>query len=223
MKKPLSFFFFLAVAWLFTSGAPVTKSHTASAVFKGKKTVVLDAGHGGEDFGAHSKKNHYEEKKLTLTTTKMVQNYLEQMGYKVILTRSYDTFVALEKRAEIANKANADIFVSIHYNHAPSQEAEGIEIYYYRDEKNPEAPRLVESKKLADRVLKRIVQHTEASSRGVRKANFVVIRKAAMPAILVEGGFLSNPGERKRILELAYRRYLAYGIAAGINHYLEEK
>lgn len=190
---------------------------------KKQTLIVLDAGHGGKDFGTHSKKNHYEEKKLTLMTTQMVQNYLKQMGYEVALTRSHDTFIALEKRAEIANKLEADLFVSIHYNHAPSVEAEGIEVYCYRDEKNPTSTRLVESKKLADKVLNLVVKHTNATSRGVRKANFAVIRETKMPAILIEGGFLSNPQERKKILELPYRRYLAFGIASGIDRYLGGK
>src|ERR1700733_4639028 len=87
--------------------------------------IIVDAGHGGKDAGASSKREKYEEKALTLETAFLISNYLEQIGYKTILTRSHDIYVPLHTRAEIANATDADLFVSIHYNYSSSQEAEG--------------------------------------------------------------------------------------------------
>lgn len=182
--------------------------------------IVIDAGHGGKDTGARSVKNGYEEKSLTLKTAQVVKTYLENLGYNVALTRTDDAFVELGKRAEMANELKADLFVSIHYNYSENSSAEGIEIFYFQDDKNPFSQRLVASKKLGEEMLRRIVKHTGASPRGVKRANFAVIRETKMPAILIEGGFLSNGHEREKIKEEHYRCYLAFSIARAIDHYL---
>jgi len=186
------------------------------------ETIVIDAGHGGKDTGALSEKNHYEEKQLTLVTARLIQKYLEEMGYETVLTRDGDNFIELSNRALLANSLKADLFVSIHYNFCETPDVEGIEVYYYKDQKNPSAQRLVASRHLGEEVLSRIVKHTGAQSRGIKTANFAVIRETTMPAILVEGGFLSHPGERERIKDHDYRCYLAWGIARGVDSYLEK-
>jgi len=205
--------------------APLPKATPAPkvAVSLPKKSakVVLDAGHGGKDPGAHSKKEHYEEKQLTLVTTKLVQKYLEEMGYHVLLTRENDSFLELSARAEKANSAKADLFVSIHYNFCEAKEVEGIEIFYYQDAKNP--GRVTASKKLGREVLSRIVKHTGAESRGVKPGNLAVVRETTMPAILIEGGFLSHAKERVKIQDSDYRCYLAWAIARGIDAYFLAK
>ena len=90
--------------------------------------IVLDPGHGGQDYGTYSSKaTKYQEKNLTLTATRMVKTYLEQMGYRVSMTRTNDTFVALDKRAAFANERTSKLFVSIHFNSAPNKQAEGVE------------------------------------------------------------------------------------------------
>lgn len=190
---------------------------------KKKELIVLDAGHGGKDTGTKSDKNNYLEKERTLKTAKIVKNYLEELGYTVSLTRSDDTFVPLTERAEIANELNASLFVSIHFNHCESPEVQGIEIFYYKDEKNPFSARLLASKKLGEEVLARITKHTGASSRGVKKANFAVVRETKMPAILIEGGFLSNSEERAKIKDDPYLCFLGWAIARGIDQYLQKK
>lgn len=189
-------------------------------VEKKREIIVLDAGHGGKDKGASSQKSHYEEKVLTLKTARLVKGYLESLGYPVILTRSSDVFLSLEERAELANTTGATLFISIHYNTAPDPKAEGVEVFYYKDDKEPKAHRLLSSKRLGESVLSTVVKHTGASPRGVKRANFAVIRKTQMPAILIEAGFLTNPKERDRIKSEAYLRYLSWGIAKGINCYL---
>lgn len=182
--------------------------------------VVIDAGHGGKDTGAHSEKNHYLEKQLTLQTARLVQQYLNEMGYQTFLTRDTDEFIELSSRAEFANSLKADLFVSVHYNYCSSPEVEGIEVYYHKGDKNSLTPRLSASKCLGQEVLARVIKHTGAQSRGVKTANFAVIRETQMPAILVECGFLSNPEEREKIKDTTYRCYLAWAIARGVDVYL---
>lgn len=183
--------------------------------------IVLDPGHGGRDLGTHSRKiPKYQEKHLTLATTKLVKNNLEKMGYKVSMTRTRDNFVALDKRSAFANDRDTELFVSIHYNSAPNKSAEGIEIFYYRSKENAE--RSKESKILAEAILKQIVKNTSAKSRGVKHGNLSVIRETMMPAVLVEGGFLTNEVEVKKIKNPHYMDQLAQGISDGIHSYLTQ-
>jgi len=185
------------------------------------ETIIVDAGHGGKDGGSISKRDNYEEKELTLATAFLIRSCLNQLGYKTVMTRNQDTFVPLDTRAEIANTLDADLFVSIHYNYSPNSDAKGVEVYYYKEEKNPPSTRIVKSKTLGDNVLKKIISTTGAESRGLKQANFAVIRETRMPAILVEAGFLSNQHEREKVRDPKYQRSIAWGIANGIDRYLE--
>lgn len=201
-----------------TAKRTLRKESSFSLVSK-KDIIIIDPGHGGEDFGTHSlTKPKYQEKYLNLSTALLVKEYLEKMGYKPILTRATDVFITLENRAEIANKRNADLFVSVHYNSAPSSQADGIEVYYYQSDKNPKRSKA--SKKLAEVTLKYVLENTKAKSRGVKNGNFAVIRETEMPAILVEGGFLTNEQEMDKIKDPTYMKSLAWGIAQGIDEFL---
>lgn len=184
------------------------------------EVIVLDAGHGGRDPGSMSHREDYEEKSLTLSTVFMVQDHLKKLGYKTVLTRNHDIYVPLHTRAEIANDLNANLFVSIHYNFSTSCDVEGVEVYVYKEEKTPNNTRIVQSKRLAQTMLCSVIERTGAHSRGVKQANFAVIRETQMPAILIEAGFLSNPHERDRIHDPQYLRQLSWGIAKGIDKYL---
>src|SRR5690606_18690146 len=110
------------------------------------------------------------------------------------MTRNTDDFIPLPKRVEIASQAKGNIFVSVHFNSSRSTEAQGIEVFFCDSKEN--RTRTNASKKLADSVLSKVIRRTTANSRGVKKGNFYVIRETEMPAILVEGGFISNPEER---------------------------
>ncbi len=178
--------------------------------------VVLDPGHGGFDIGA--KRANVEEKKLALKTASLVKHYLTRKGYRVILTRSRDTFIPLKKRISIANKTKSRLFVSLHYNAHTSPKPKGIEIYYYD---KGAVWRAKASKKLAESVLKHLIKRTKGVSRGVRKGNFHVIREANMPSILIEGGFITNPRERKQLQDPKYLRQIARSIAEGIDRYFK--
>lgn len=198
---------------------PVCDQQIKPPPFKLQKVIVIDPGHGGEDLGTQSTgKPRYKEKHLNLTTAKMLETYLQQMGYKTIMTRSNDTFLTLEKRAEIANKVKCDLFISVHYNSAPAKQAYGVEVFFYRDD--PNKSRVVSSKKLAQLVLNYVIENTQARSRGIKHGDLSVIRNTNMPAILIEGGFLTNDEEMQKLKDPSYLKRIAWGIAKGIQSYL---
>ncbi len=198
-----------------TSKKPHKKIVSVQLPAKEKPLVVVDAGHGGEDQGA--KIQNFMEKNLTLMTGLLVKKHLLAKGYRVILTRSRDVVVSLPDRVAVAAKAKADLLVSIHYNSAPSKEAKGIEIFYY----NAGEPwRSQASKRLATTILKDLVHETGAPSRGVKIGNHHVTRESRMPAVLVEGGFITNAEERSQLRSAAYREKIAEAIASGVDKYL---
>jgi len=185
-----------------------------------QELIVIDAGHGGEDRGTCSLiPPKYQEKSLNLATAQCLREFLQKMGYQVRMTRSDDTFIPLPMRSLFANNYNPRLFVSVHYNAAPSEFAEGVEVYYYNSDENKK--RTSHSKKLADLVLQRIIQKTGAKSRGVKHGNLAVIRETMMPAILVEGGFMTNKEEMEKIKNPVYMKQLSLGIALGIDDYIK--
>lgn len=180
-----------------------------------KQLIILDAGHGGTDEGARVQT--FQEKKITLTTTLMTKKQLEDLGYRVLLTRSRDIYLSLNRRVSIANETQNALFVSIHYNASQSKIAKGIEVFY------PEAKevwRTHASKRLANCILYHVLDHTEAISRGVKEGNFHVIRETQMPAVLIEGGFVTNAEERALLKDREYLARIAKGIAHGIDKYI---
>jgi N-acetylmuramoyl-L-alanine amidase len=177
--------------------------------------IVLDPGHGGKDEGARV--HNVFEKKLTLRTAYLVKKELELLGHRVILTRARDLYVSLVARAEMASRRSADLFVSLHYNSSKSPAAQGLEIYYYG---KGEATRAEQSRLLASLLVKKIVRATSCHSRGVKRGNFHVIRETTkMPAVLIEGGFLTNDGERGLFTTPAYLEKFAKAVADGIDEF----
>lgn len=183
-------------------------------------TVVIDPGHGGTDRGAREKWPYCEEKRVSLLTSRLIKKHLDHLGYKVIMTRDSDIFIPLSKRVEIAKAAACSIFVSIHFNSSRNASAKGIEIFFCDQKSDPQRSKL--SKKLADFILPKLIRRTEANSRGVKKGNFYVIRETSMPAILIEGGFISNPEERAQLKLSEYQEKIARGVAEGIDHYFKK-
>ncbi|MGC1878971.1 MAG: N-acetylmuramoyl-L-alanine amidase [Rhabdochlamydiaceae bacterium] len=181
-----------------------------------KPLIIIDAGHGGTDEGA--KVTTFMEKKIALTTAFLTKKHLEELGYRVIMTRSRDVYLPVQRRVSIANKTKGSLFVSLHFNSAPSTEAQGIEIFYYDSR---EQWRSKASKRLANCILYRIIDQTQAASRGIKQGNFHVIRETEMPAVLVEGGFITNRDERGKLREKGYLDRLAVGIAQGIDKYMK--
>jgi len=177
--------------------------------------IVVDAGHGGKDPGGVGVGGIYE-KDIALSTSLKVKKLLEGLGASVIMTRSDDTFIELAERAEIANRRNADMFISIHANMASNESASGIETWY-----SAEAVRGTLSSSLADSVNKAMVANTKAVDRGPRadQRGLRVLRSTNMPAVLVELGFMSNAGEAKKLTDAKYQDKLAAGIVKGIREY----
>lgn len=181
-----------------------------------KPLIIIDPGHGGTDEGA--KVNAFMEKKVTLVTALMVRKHLEELGYRVLMTRSKDVYLPLPRRVAVANKAKASLFVSIHFNSSPGGDAQGIEIFYF-DSK--ELWRTKASRRLAHCILRGLIGETGAVSRGVKQGNFHVIRETDMPAVLVEGGFMTHKEERALLRDKEYLNKLAVGIADGIDRYMK--
>lgn len=171
------------------------------------KTVVIDAGHGGRDLGGSYGKVY--EKHLALDTAKRLEFILKRQGYRVKMTRDSDNFITLSRRAEIGNSYDNSIFVSIHYNYTYKREVRGIETFYNSSR----------SKLLAQYVQNATLRKTGAPNRGVKYARYYVIRHAENPAILFEGGFVSNSSECRNCKKGEYRQRIAEGIAEGIMQY----
>lgn len=162
-----------------------------------------------------------EEKRLCLYTSRLVRQYLDQLGYHVIMTRDSDTFVPLPRRVEIAQQASSAIFVSIHFNSSRNATAQGVEIFFC--DSKEEKQKTHASKRLAESILPRVIRRTSANSRGVKRANFFVIRETKMPAVLIEGGFISNPLELSQLKTREYQEKIARGIADGIDSYFKRR
>ncbi len=180
----------------------------ANSFVMGFDTVILDPGHGAHDRGAAI--GYVYEKHLALDTARRVEQLLKKEGLKVIMTRSRDVFIPLQDRSASGNRINNAIFVSIHYNYNRGGSGAGAETYYH----------FSSSYTLAAYIQAYLVQRTKMTNRGVKSANFHVIRSTTKnPAVLVECGFVSNPSERARMLTGEFRARIAEGIAQGIVAY----
>lgn len=202
--------------------------------FPAVNTVVLDAGHGGRDNGAHSP---YEfEKNFALDVARRVRNELRKSGVRVVLTRNSDSFVELPARAAAANRLKDAIFVSMHFNATDeNRAANGFEIYCATPRGAPstayeqlsERDMVGESGNEHDLhsfALANTISHSmhgqmTMTDRGVKRARFAVLRLARVPAVLIEGGFLTNPGDARNIASRPWRDAYAAAIARGILEY----
>ena len=197
------------------------KNKFNSSSLSARPLIVIDPGHGGLDFGAKVRKPYVEEKRLALSTAIYLKSQLTRMGYRVILTRYRDNFISLQQRVNIANRAKAALFISLHFNSCKNSTAKGIEIYYNINDKLKNKTNL--SKSFASDVLKTSVKQTFLESRGVKSANFIVIKETKMPAILVEGGFLTNFSDRQKLRQREFLTKLAKGIAIGSDKFIKTK
>ncbi len=197
-------------------------------------TVVLDAGHGGHDKGAASP---YEfEKNFSLDVARRVRNELQKAGLQVFMTRNSDNFIELQDRASLANAKRDSIFVSIHFNAADwNRSANGFEIFCITPRGSPSTEyddlrvrdmvqeygnnNETQSFALANAVYHSMHGSMEMFDRGLKRARFAVLRLTKMPAILVEGGFLTNPEDAKLVANTAWRDKYAKAIAVGILEY----
>jgi len=197
-------------------------------------TVCIDAGHGGKDPG--NRVGTREEKAYTLALAHELRSQMEKAGFRVVMTRAKDTFIDLDDRPVIAARRKADLLISVHFNAggAGNTTAQGTETFCLT---LPGAPSTnaggegvtrtsfqgnrfnAYNMLLAYQVQRALLRQVKSEDRGVRRARFAILRGATMPAVLVEAGFMSHPGEGRRIASSAYRRDVARAITSAVVEY----
>lgn len=185
------------------------------------RLIVIDAGHGGKDSGAVSPNNKRKEKDFNLPVSKKFNEKLKALGYNTIMTRDTDVFIDLYERPRIANENYADVFVSIHANAFTNNPAiEGIEVLYapsYDSETKKENPH-----PFSKIMLEELLNATGAKSRGtIKRPKLVVLRESKMPAVLVEGGFLTNVREEQLLFTENYQDKIVDAMVKAVERYFE--
>ncbi len=200
------------------------------------RTIVLDAGHGGRDTGKDNASQKVQEKTLTLDTVRRLKPLLEAQGYRVVLTRNDDRYLDLAERAEIAERAGADLFLSVHYNSVEvgAERVTGAEVFTMTpqdqlstDQKPDRQASLANPGNLYDpwnsvlgfSLHQTLVTQLRVADRGLKHGRLAVLRLAACPAALVEAGYLSHPDETRRLATPEYRQKIAEALAEGIKAY----
>jgi N-acetylmuramoyl-L-alanine amidase len=212
---------------------PLVRPHRVANAGK-IRTVVLDPGHGGYDKGAICR--YGSEKNFALDVARQLRPLLQSKGLRVIMTREGDYFVPLEVRARIANAARDSIFVSIHFNATDRDpSATGFEIFSFTPRGAPstsdnwvtstsasvQAGSQVDAQSMALSacIYHSLLGHIPEFDRGIKRARFAVLRQTKVPAVLVEGGFLTERGESRLIAKKDWRGRLAQAISVGIENY----
>ncbi|BBC23012.1 N-acetylmuramoyl-L-alanine amidase [Pseudanabaena sp. ABRG5-3] len=174
--------------------------------------VLVDAGHGGRDPGAVA--NGVREKDIVLPISLILGQSLQSMGYTVYYTRTNDVEIDLEPRVALAERVNADVFVSIHANSLASLNSavNGVETFHARGS--------TLGRELASYVQSQIIASTGANDRNAKAAGFYVLARTSMPAILVETGFVTNPREAANLSDPNYQKRMAEAIAKGIDQFM---
>ena len=209
--------------------------------------IVLDAGHGGWDLGTVGKRGLLE-KDLALDIVERLGTLLEtRLGANVVYTRQDDSYMSLEKRAEIANLAHADLFLSVHANYSDLSTARGVETYYTNTyssvrARTPEATSLqqvnwsgvvdIRAKVRGAKLLASDIQQSlygglaarnpDIRNRGVKEAQYVVLTGTQMPAVLAEVSFVSSPADEDRLQSSEYRQQIAEAIYKGVVKYRQD-
>jgi len=198
------------------------------------RKIVIDPGHGGKDPG--NEDGPHQEKKYTLLLAQELCDQLNHAGFNASLTRTTDTLIDLPIRPDIARRRMADLFISLHWNSVQTgkSQVKGIETYCLTPAgasssnaggeigdagTKPGNRNNDKNMFLAYELHKSLLQSLGAEDRGVRRARFLVLCYAEMPAVLIEGGYMSHPAESKKIYDPAYRRQMAHAIVEGVLAY----
>ena len=184
------------------------------------KTVVIDAGHGGWDPGKVAPDNTLE-KNINVAVALKLQQYLEQGDCFVLMTRVDDSALGDSKRGdmsgrkEIVNESGGDLLVSIHQNSFTKESVSGPQVFYY--DNSPD------SRKLAEFIQLRLVEFLDVPKKRVAKPNdaYYMLKQTAIPAVIVESGFLSNDDERSKLSDEKYQQKIAWAVYMGILDYFE--
>lgn len=208
------------------------------------RKIVIDAGHGGQDFGAISPWG-VKEKDLTLQIANQIRERLERAGLQVVMTRDADVYVPLSERAYTTNKEKADLFVSVHANASSANSLKGFEVYYLSEAVDDvalavsrsedasgelqavlwdlkESENRRQSIRVANAVTAAVQHAVEISNSRIRAAKFYVLKWTDCPSVLVETGYLTNREDEKRLESGTYQEDLAQGVARGILDYKDE-
>jgi N-acetylmuramoyl-L-alanine amidase len=210
-----------------------------------KFRIVLDAGHGGWDLGTVGRQGLLEKDLVLDIVSRLGELVSKRLGSDVIYTRQDDNYVALEKRAEIANQSQADLFLSVHANYSVLPSARGVETYYtntfssvHAHTRDADSPlqnvsfanvnireKVLESHRFAASVQRALYGSLAAKNsgirdRGVKEASYVVLTGTSMPAILAEVSFVSSPTDEQNLQSENYRQQIAEALYKGVAHYV---
>lgn len=185
------------------------------------KIILIDAGHGGWDPGKVASNNIFE-KDINLAIAKKLQEYLEQSGAFVFMTRVEDEALSDKKmkdmlnRKEISNSTSADMMVSIHQNSFSQEKVKGAQVFYYKESES--------GKKLAEFIQTEIKKNIDENNNRVAKTNsdYYILRKIKIPSVIVECGFLSNNNELEKLTSDEYQNKIAWAIYLGILDYYSQ-
>jgi N-acetylmuramoyl-L-alanine amidase len=231
------------------SPLPLKPADDRLAARTGKFRIVLDAGHGGWDLGTVGRLGLLE-KDLVLDVTQRLAKLLQaRLGSEVVFTRTDDTYLPLDQRADLANQSQADLFVSVHANYSSSATARGVETYYTNFFSAPGSKeienrenggvlkpatvslsadglqgKVEQSRRLAGSVQRALyatlaAKNPDIRDRGIKESAFVVLTGTTMPAILTEISFVSSPADEQNLRSEAYRQQIAEALYKGIARY----
>ncbi|MEI6287457.1 MAG: N-acetylmuramoyl-L-alanine amidase [Bacillota bacterium] len=173
--------------------------------------ICIDAGHTGADPGAIGQRGTHESD-INLRIAQILQTKLEARGYETVMTRTSYYQPELDNlalRAKIANDQDCDYFVSIHCNAAESPSAHGFEVYYFPGSKAGNV--------IAGKICQQLDKRLVFANRGIKAANFQVLRETKCPAVVVECGFITNPDEERFLLGIMAQSAIAQAIADGLS------
>ncbi|RKD25490.1 stage II sporulation protein D [Caminicella sporogenes DSM 14501] len=177
------------------------------------KVIVIDPGHGGEENTGNIGNNGLMEKDVVLKIALKLSKILKDIGAEVILTRKEDTYVSLNERAKISNKIRPDFFLSIHMNSFGNSSISGTEIYHFRGDKEGEG--------LSSLIIEKLSEKIGTINKGVKTADFYLLRTVTTTAIHLEVSYITNPEEEKKFMDNYYIDLAAQAIAEGIKEYYE--
>lgn len=219
--------------------APILRPGLDQAKVPALRTIILDPGHGGRDSGMVNPRLKLREKVLTLDTARRTARLLEAQGYRVILTRTGDSYVDLDKRAAFVARHRADLFISLHFNAVESSahQVTGIETFTLTPQRqfstgdssrkgaadaarqNPGNLHDHWNTVLGYTLHRGLRDDLQAADRGLKRARFKVLTLAQCPSVLLEAGYLSHDGEARKIASPAYRQKIAAAVANGVKAY----
>jgi len=175
------------------------------------RSIVIDPGHGGTESIGVVGKEGLKEKDLTLKIALELKELLEDLGSKVVLTRDADEYLSLKGRAKIANEVRPNYFIGIHMNSFKNTNISGVEIYHYRGDKDGEV--------LANFLIESMSKGLESVNRGVKTADFYLLKSVTTSALHIEIAYLTNPEEERKFMDYEYIKRVAESIADGITKY----